>query len=251
MQQLRVQKLLSENGILSRRKAEQAIMEKRVTVNGRPCELGHKVNLQKDIVAIDGVSLRLGRQKQRIYIILNKPRGYLTTTQDERGRRCVLDLVRDVPDRIYPVGRLDKDSEGLLLLTNDGAFANEIMHPSGHVPRTYRVTVRPAITEEQVIRLSTGVKIEGDDRPTLPAAVHVQSREPNRAVLQITVREGRNRQIRRMCEAVGLSVARLRRISVGPVKLGMLQPGKWRELKPSELSALRGSVSRAKNNREE
>ena len=170
------------------------------------------------------------------YILLNKPRGYVTTTDDDLGRKCVLELVKDVKERIYPVGRLDRVSEGALIMTNDGAFANAMMHPSKHVPKTYRVTVRPEPTSEQIDILSTGVELDG--RLTAPAEVFVVAKEEGRAVLEIILHEGRNRQIRRMCEAVNLEVARLRRIAVGSVKLGMLQTGQWRDLTPQEIEAL-------------
>ena len=239
---IRVQKVLSDYGILSRRKAEAAIEKNRVTINGHPCRIGQKINPRRDIIAIDGVRVELARTK-KICIILNKPRGYVTTTDDEQGRRCVTDLVSGAGAKVYPIGRLDRNSEGLLLLTNDGALANDIMHPRGHISKTYRVTVKSDITEDQILKLTTGVMLDG--QMTLPASIHVGSREPGRSVIQITIYEGRNRQIRRMCEAVGLDIARLRRISVGPIKLGMLAPGKWRELKPEELKALRGSIQKA------
>lgn len=244
-QGVRIQKVLSDNGILSRRKAEEAIAKKRVQVNGRPAVIGQKIDPRKDIISIDGENVELQRRKKNVYIMLNKPRGYITTTSDERGRNCVTDLVADAPAKVYPVGRLDKVSEGLLLFTNDGDFANTIMHPGNQISKTYRATVRPDITEDQLLKLTSGVEIDG--RMTLPAVVHVITREPGRTVLQITIREGRNRQIRKMCEAVGLGVARLKRLSVGPVKLGMLQPGKWRELKPVELAGLRGAAQKGRN----
>ena len=153
-----------------------------------------------------------------------------------------MDLLHWIDERVYPIGRLDRNSEGLLLLTNDGAFANGIMHPSRHVSKTYRVTVRPAVTEEQLVKLSTGVLLDG--KLTLPANVVVDTNEPGRVVLLITIKEGRNRQIRRMCETVGLEVARLRRTSIGPLKLGMLQPGEWRDLKPEELRAIRNAIGK-------
>ena len=175
--------------------------------------------------------------------MLYKPRGYVTTTADELDRRCVMDLLEDVEERVYPVGRLDKDSEGLLLLTNDGAFANGIMHPSRHISKTYRVTVRPDVTEEQLIALSKGIELDG--KMTQPATVVVKTKEPGRVVLLMTIHEGRNRQIRRMCESVGLEVARLRRISIGPLKLEMLKPGTYRDLTAEELRALRNAMGTA------
>lgn len=242
---IRIQKVLSEGGVLSRRKAEEAIERGRVQVNGRPALIGQKIDPRRDIVALDGVNLPLQKRTQKIYIMLNKPRGYVTTTSDELGRRCVTDLLEDAPMKVYPVGRLDKQSEGLLLLTNDGAFANHIMHPRGHVSKTYRVTVRQAVSEQQLLSLSTGVEVDG--KTTLPAMVRMLSAESGRSVMQLTIYEGRNRQVRKMCEAVGLTVVRLKRISVGPLRLGMLQPGKWRELTPAEVLALRGAVQKSEN----
>ena len=205
-----------------------------VKVNGTVAQIGDSVDPKKDTVVVRGKKIR--KESNMRYILLNKPRGYVTTTDDDLGRKCVLELVRDVKERIYPVGRLDRVSEGALILTNDGAFANAMMHPSKHVPKTYRVTVRPGITSEQVDILSTGVELDG--RLTAPADVYVISKEDDRAVLEIILYEGRNRQIRRMCEAVNLEVARLRRIAVGPVKLGMLQTGEWRDLTPTEVESL-------------
>lgn len=242
---IRIQKVLSDNGIMSRRKAEAAVEQGRITVNGHKATIGQKINPKKDIIAIDGVRVEINtRGSRKIYMILNKPRGYVTTTQDEQGRKCVMDLVADAPERVYPVGRLDRNSEGLLIMTNDGELANDIMHPSGHVSKTYRVTVHSEISEQQIIDLSTGIML--DNKMTSPAVIHVLSREPGRGVLQVTIHEGRNRQVRRMCEAVGFEVARLKRTSIGPIRLGMLPPGKWRELKPAEIIALKGSVQKAK-----
>lgn len=194
-----------------------------------------------DKVSIDGKNQRIVRKRKYIYIMLHKPRGYITTASDERGRKTVMDLVADVGRRVYPVGRLDKDSEGLLLLTDDGAFANLLTHPSGGVGKLYRVTVRPRATEEQIVRMSSGVVLD-DGVKTAPAVIHVAADEPGRTVLEMTLFEGRNREIRRMCEAVGLEVIRLKRSAEGPVKLGMLPPGAWRELKRSEVTALRNAA---------
>ncbi len=241
---IRIQKVLSDNGILSRRKAEEAIKAGRITVNGHPAVLGHPVNPARDVIALDGQRVHLVRKKQNFYIMLHKPRGFVSTTSDELGRRCVIDLVQDVPAKVYPVGRLDRNSEGLLLMTNDGTFANMVMHPSNHISKTYRVTVRANVSDEQAAQMAAGVLLDG--KMTLPATVLVLEKDENRTVLQVTIQEGRNRQVRRMCEAVGLEVVRLKRTSIGPLKLGMLQPGQWRELKPSELTALRNAVSKGK-----
>ena len=144
----RIQKVLSENGVVSRRKAEELIMQGKIQVNGHPAVLGQKSDPYKDLVTIDHERVYLNQKNRKVYLMLHKPRGYVTTMSDELGRRCVKELVEDAPERVYPIGRLDKDSEGLLLLTNDGEFANLIMHPSHHVSKTYRVTVRPAVTGE-------------------------------------------------------------------------------------------------------
>ncbi len=236
----RIQKVLSDNGILSRRKAEEYIKQGKITVNGRPAQIGHPVNIRKDIIAIEGERVHFKKKVDRVYVMLNKPRGYVTTMNDELGRKCTAQLCSGTPAKVYPVGRLDKDSEGLLLMTNDGNFANSIMHPSSHISKTYRVTVRPDINDEQLISLSAGVVIDG--KRTMPAQVHVISKENGRVVLQMSIKEGKNRQIRKMCEAVGLEVARLKRTNVGPLKLGMLKPGDWRELAPSELIAIRNAI---------
>ena len=231
---IRLQKFLSEAGVASRRKAEEMIRNGSVKVNGAVAQIGDSVDPKKDTVLVKGKKVMTQRTMR--YILLNKPRGYVTTTDDDLGRKCVLELVKDVKERIYPVGRLDRVSEGALILTNDGAFANAMMHPSKHVPKTYRVTVRPGITPEQVDILSTGVELDG--RLTAPCDVYVISKEEGRAVLEIVLYEGRNRQIRRMCESLNLEVARIRRTAVGPIKLAMLQTGEWRDLTPQEVETL-------------
>lgn len=232
---IRLQKYMAESGIASRRKSEELIAAGKVKVNGKVASIGDKVDLDKDKVEIAGQKVQ--KEAELKYIMLNKPRGFITTMSDEMNRKCVAELISDIPVRVYPVGRLDKDSEGLLLLTNDGEFANNMTHPSRHVPKTYRVTVRPAINEDILNNLMTGIMIDG--KMTLPADVRVLSQEPNRVVLEIVICEGRNRQIRKMCEDQGLTVARLKRIAIGPVKLGMLKQGEWRELTPQELKSLR------------
>ncbi|MGN0613805.1 MAG: pseudouridine synthase [Porcipelethomonas sp.] len=241
MEKTRIQKIISDSGYCSRRKAEALISAGRVTVNGRPVKLGDKAG-GRDIISIDGERIYIPKKKNNIYLMLNKPRGYVTTMSDEMGRRCVTELLEGVEERVYPVGRLDRNSEGLLLFTNDGNFANSIMHPAKQISKTYRVTVRPDINDDQLVALSDGIVLDG--RKTLPANVVVKDKQPGRVVLLITIREGRNRQIRRMCEAVGLEVARLRRISIGPIKLGMLKPGTYRELTSEELRAIRNAIGK-------
>lgn len=232
----RLQKFLSECSVASRRKSEELINQGKVKVNGKIASLGDKVDPKKDTVTVSGK--KVVAVKQKYYIMLNKPRGYVTTMSDELGRKCVAELVSDVGATVYPVGRLDRDSEGLLLLTNDGAFANAVMHPRKHVPKTYRVTLRSDVSKEQVEKLENGVDIEHDGRETLPAEVRILEKSAERSVLEITIYEGRNRQIRKMCENVGLEVIRLKRNAIGSIKLGMLKVGKWRELTDDEVHRL-------------
>jgi 23S rRNA pseudouridine2605 synthase len=243
MKPARIQKVLSEHGVLSRRKAEEAVRRGRVTVNGRPCQIGQAVDPLRDHIAIDGAPVKFDKKRKTITIMLNKPRGVVTTTSDEKGRKSVLDLLDGLDERVYPIGRLDMASEGLLLLTSDGQLANAVMHPKGKVGKTYRLTVHGKVNEDKLTALSVGVMLEGDGSPTLPASIHVITQSPERTVLQLTIFEGRNRQVRRMCEAVGLEVARLRRTAIGPVRLGMLKPGGWRELTPAELQALKRAIN--------
>lgn len=245
MRDTRIQKVLAGQGVCSRRAAEQLIREGRVKLNGRAVALGDKMDPRADLLSVDGQRVNVPKKTEKYYYMMYKPRGYITTTSDERGRRTVMDLIADAPVRVYPVGRLDRDSEGLLLLTNDGDFANLLMHPSHGVSKLYRVTVRPHATEEQILALTNGVVLDDGSR-TLPAVIRVAADEPGRTVLEMTIREGKNRQIRRMCEAVGLEVIRLRRSALGAVKLGMLQPGQYRELTNQEVTALRTAAARGK-----
>ena len=244
MRDTRIQKVLSELGICSRRAAEEMIRQGRVKLNGRPVQVGDKLDNAKDLISVDGRNIRVPKKQEFVYEMLYKPRGYITTMSDERGRKTVMELVKDVPARIFPIGRLDKDSEGLLLFTNDGEFANLMMHPSHGVSKLYRVTVRPRASEAQLAELAAGVTLD-DGEKTQPAGVRVMVDEPERTVLELSIQEGKNRQIRRMCEAVGLTVIRLKRSAEGPVKLGMLQPGKHRPLTKQEVAALKASASKA------
>lgn len=238
---IRLQKFLSQAGYASRRAAEEMIAAGRVKVNGRPANLGDKVDPIRDKVVVSGK--RVINTSKKMYIMLHKPRGYVTTMSDEQGRKCVAELVADAPERLFPVGRLDKDSEGLLIMTNDGEFANMLTHPSRHVTKSYRVTVREQVTGDMIDTLCTGVTIDG--RKTLPADVHIIERGENRTVLQFVITEGRNRQIRKMCEFVGLTVIRLKRTEIAGVRLGMLPIGKWRDLNEKEMKHLNNiSVSK-------
>ena len=236
----RLQKYLSACGVASRRRAEELITSGKVKVNGRIAQLGDKIDPKQDVVTVFGKRVR--HTQQNVYLMLYKPRGYLTTMSDDRGRKCVPELLRDVTERVYPIGRLDKDSEGLLLLTNDGAFANLMMHPSHHIPKHYRVTVRPSVTDEQIAQMTEGMMIDG--YRTAPTKVRVLDRQEGRVVLEIVLYEGRNRQIRKMCEQLGLEVARLKRTAMGPLRLGMLPQGQYRFLTAEEVERLQALASR-------
>lgn len=242
MEKVRIQKIIADSGYCSRRKAEELIVSGQVTVNGRKCSLGDKASPADDIIAVCGERLSAA-PKERRYIMLNKPRGYVTTMKDEQGRKTAAELLEGVNERVFSVGRLDRNSEGLLLFTNDGQFANEITHPSRHVSKVYRVTIDGRVNEEQISRLSGGVELDKGEK-TLPCTVEVLVEEPNRTVLRIVIKQGLNRQIRRMCEAVGLNVGRLRRTAIGGVKLGMLKPGEWRDLTKEELRILRSAIGK-------
>ncbi len=247
MEKVRIQKIIADSGRCSRRKAEELIAAGLVTVNGRPCSLGDKADPMNDLVRVEGEEIAAERAEKR-YIMLNKPRGYVTSMADEMGRKIASDLLTDVHERVYPVGRLDRNSEGLLIFTNDGEFANDIMHPSRHVSKTYRVTIDGMVNESQLSQLMSGVELD-DGVKTLPCTVEVLSEAPDRTVLRFVIKEGRNRQIRRMCSAVGLEVGRLRRTAVGGVKLGMLKPGEYRDLTKEELRSLRAAVGKTQNKR--
>ena len=243
---IRLQKHLSECGIASRRKAEELIEQGKVKVNGRVAVLGDKVDPKRDKVSVKGKNVVPVNQK--VYIMLHKPRGFVTTLKDEQDRKCVNDLVKDVGVRVFPVGRLDKDSEGLLIMTNDGELANKLTHPSSHVNKTYRVTVSGTVDDEKIKRLCDGIVIEG--KKTLPCDVFVMERKEDRTVLCFIISEGRNRQIRKMCDAVSLKVLRLKRTEIAGVKLGMLPQGSWRELNEKELNRLQ-SISKVANQAKE
>lgn len=233
---IRLQKMLSDCGVASRRKSEDLIRLGKVKVNGKIAQIGDKVDPFNDKVYVQGKRVTASAKPKYRYIMLNKPRGYITSVSDDRGRKTVMELLKDVSERVYPVGRLDKESEGLLLLTNDGEFANTITHPRKHINKVYRVSVRPNIDDTQVKKLSEGVVIDG--KKTLPAQIRIVKREQDKSVLEIVIREGRNRQIRRMCEAVGLDVTRLKRTQEGTVKLGKLKLGDHRDLTEDEVKRL-------------
>lgn len=232
----RIQKLISAAGLTSRRGAEELIQAGRVSVNGLAAKLGDRADPETDVVLVDGRPLPSVAEK--VYIMLNKPKGYVTTMSDELGRQDVTELVRDLPYRVYPVGRLDLNSEGLLFMTNDGEFANRMMHPSHNVVKVYRTWVRGEGIEAAAGLLRQPMEIDG--YTTAPAEVRILKQAPGEATLDISIHEGRNRQVRRMCELAGLRVTRLKRIAEGGVLLGELKSGKWRRLTAQELRALWG-----------
>lgn len=229
----RIQKILAARGLASRRKAEQWITEGRVSCNGRICVLGDVADPEQDVLLLDGKPLP--SYGKRVYIMLNKPRGYVTTLQDEKGRKNVSMLTADCPERVYPVGRLDMDSEGLLLLTNDGDFANRLMHPSHEIQKTYVVTV-DGFRDGAEHLLKRPITLDG--YTIRPPKVELMHRNGASAQLRVTIHEGRNRQVRRMCAFAGLHVRKLQRVSEGELLLGDLPLGKWRYLTENEIRKL-------------
>lgn len=235
-QKIRLQKMLADCGVASRRKAEELIQQGKVKVNGHVAQIGDKVNPKTDHVTVAG--RRIVASRQYYYIMLHKPRGYVSTMSDEMGRKCVAELVKDIPARVYPVGRLDRDSEGLLLMTNDGAWMQRLLHPSHQIEKEYRVTVTGPV-EGAAQRLAAIRDLEGER--IRPARVRELWRDGSKAALSVTIHEGKNRQIRRMCRQAGLAVQRLQRVREHTLTLGDLPAGQWRYLTQQELRDLEGS----------
>lgn len=240
MAQLRIQKYIADCGLMSRRAAEEAILRNEITVNDQPAEIGMKITPGRDDVRYRGKKVLMQRG-EHIYIMLNKPAGYVTTTSDEKGRPCVTDLLKGLDKRVYPIGRLDMASEGLLLLTDDGELTEKLTHPSHDIPKIYNVKVEGEITEEQYKTLLSPMVIDG--YKLRPVYTEVLSRGEGRTLLQMTLYEGRNRQIRKMCEQVGLKVRHLKRIAIGKLTLGRLRRGEWRYLSAEQVSYLKGVKS--------
>ena len=232
----RLQKIISASGLMSRRAAEELIAAGKVTVNGVTASTGDKADAEKDCILVDGKALPPAGEK--IYIMLNKPKGYVTTLSDEKGRRNVSQLVKELGTRLYPVGRLDMYSEGLLIMTNDGDFANRLMHPSHEIDKCYHTWVKGEDIGWAVELLRCPIEIDG--YVTRPARVDILEIKGEDALLSVTIHEGRNRQVRKMCEAAGLKVTKLVRVSEGGVELGALKSGKWRRLTEEELAMLLG-----------
>ena len=229
----RIQKLLSAAGVASRRGAEELIRAGRVRVNGNTARLGDTADRREDVIEVDGVPLP--KEAPKRYLLLHKPRGFVTTLSDEQGRRTVAELVADCGERVYPVGRLDLNSEGLLLMTNDGALMQRLIHPSGEIDKTYQVSVYGPV-QGCAARLASLTDLEGES--IRPARVEVLRQGRETAELSMTIHEGKNRQIRRMCAACGLTVKRLRRVKEHTLELGDLPVGAWRYLTPEEVKAL-------------
>ena len=243
MEKIRLQKFIAQAGVMSRRAAEEEIKNGNVSVNGHVAEAGMKIDPIADTVTVRGRRIRYER-REHTYIMLNKPRGYLSSTSDDRGRKCVTDLI-DTDARIYPVGRLDLISEGMLLLTDDGELKNRLTHPSHSIPKVYRVKVGGSVSDEQYEILTSPLVIDG--YTIKPVDVLIGETDESGTVLKMTLQEGRNRQIRKMCEQAGLTVKRLSRVSIGSLKLGGLPVGKWRYLEDSEVEYLYKATKDVKN----
>lgn len=236
-QKIRLQKYMADCGVASRRKCEEFILQGLVTVNGKPAELGCKVDPKRDRVVYSKKHITMEQEEEKVYLMLNKPKGCIAAASDDRGRETVVDLVNS-PHRLYPVGRLDYNTEGLLFLTNDGDFAYALTHPKHQVEKGYEVVVSGKVTAQQVERLKQPFELDG--YMTHGAKVTVLEEYPNKTLLYIGIGEGRNRQVRRMCEQTGLLIRKLRRVSVGGIQLGTLPMGKWRELSRQEVDKLMG-----------
>lgn len=235
MEKIRLQKFFTDCGVLSRRKAEDEIAAGHVKVNGHVAALGDKVDPKNDSVLWNDEPV-YAKSDEHHYILLHKPRGYITSTSDPQNRKCVLELLEGHHGRVYPVGRLDYNSEGLLILTDDGELANRLMHPKHHVEKVYRVKVAGTVSDEQLERLLSPMTLDG--YKLLPVKVEITSVDDTGTVLKMTLKEGRNRQVRRMCQEVGLTVKRLCRVAIGSIKLNNLPVGKWRYLEPAEVEYL-------------
>ncbi len=235
MEKIRLQKFISDMGIMSRRAAEEEIKNGNMSINGHIADIGAKVDPINDIITYRGKRIKY-EKKEYTYIVLNKPRGYLSSTSDDRGRKCVTDLIGDVSARIYPVGRLDLVSEGILLLTDDGELKNRLTHPKHSLPKVYRVKVAENVTDEKLEILKSPLVI--DSYKIKPVSVIVSEKDDSGTVMKMTLIEGRNRQIRKMCEIAELTVKRLSRISIGELNLNGLPVGKWRYLTDKEVDYL-------------
>ncbi|MBR3845474.1 MAG: rRNA pseudouridine synthase [Clostridia bacterium] len=236
MEKIRLQKYFTDCGVLSRRAAEEEIKAGKVKVNGIQAELGDKIDPETDVVEYKGRRILPQKDEKRVYILLNKPCGVVTSARDEKNRTCVTDLVK-CGTRVYPVGRLDLNSQGLILMTNDGELTNKLTHPRHEIPKIYEVEVVGKVTTEQLNTLNSSMTVDG--YVLLPVKTEFLSKDDRFTTLRMTLYEGRNRQIRKMCEQVGLKVAKLTRVVIGSIKLGDLQIGKWRYLTNDEINKLK------------
>jgi 23S rRNA pseudouridine2605 synthase len=244
MEPIRIQKFFTDCGVLSRRAAEEEIKAGHVRINGEIAQIGQKIDPEHDRGTYQGKPVTMDTHPRNVYVMLNKPRGYVTTMHDEQGRPCVTALIKDIPVRIYPIGRLDMDSEGLLLMTNDGELANKLTHPKHEIPKIYHVKIAGTVTQDQLKALSKPMNIDG--YVIQPVEVKLISIQQDHCVLRMTLYEGRNRQIRKMCQSQKLSILTLRRIAIGDLELGNLAPGQWRYLTQSQVQYLKGNGKKIK-----
>ena len=239
MEEIKIQKFFTDSGVMSRRAAEEEIKKGNVKVNGEVAVIGMRVDPEKDVITFRGKQIK-PRSAENVYVMLNKPRGFVTTMSDEQNRRSVADLVAEVGMRVYPVGRLDMDSDGLLLLTNDGALTNKLTHPRHEIPKIYLVTVSGEVSEEQLSKLRAPMVIDGYEiLPVKTVVISKPNGKTGQTVLKMTLYDGRNRQIRKMCDAAALKIKRLCRIAIGDLALGELSVGKWRYLTEDEINYLK------------
>jgi 23S rRNA pseudouridine2605 synthase len=244
MEPIRIQKFFTDCGVLSRRAAEEEIRAGHVRINGEIAQIGQKIDPEHDRVTYRGKPVTMDTHPRNVYVMLNKPRGYVTTMHDEQNRPCVTALMKDIPVRVYPIGRLDMDSEGLLLLTNDGELANKLTHPRHEIPKIYHVKIAGTVTQDQLKALGKPMNIDG--YTIQPVEVKLISIQQDHCVLRMTLYEGRNRQIRKMCQTQMLSILTLRRIAIGNLELGNLAPGQWRYLTQSQVQYLKSNGANAK-----
>ena len=248
MEQIKIQKFFTDSGIMSRRAAEEEIKKGNVRVNGEIAQIGMRIDPERDTVSYLGKKIK-PRKSANVYVMLNKPRGFVTTMSDEKGRHTVSELIGGVGTRVYPVGRLDMDSDGLLLMTNDGELANKLTHPRHEIPKIYHVTVLGNVSDTTLSALSAPMTLDGYE--ILPVKVERLSHDEKHTVLKMTLYEGRNRQIRKMCDSVGLNIKRLCRVAIGKLMLGELKAGCWRYLTDAEVEYLGGKHSPAAKQKNE
>lgn len=241
MSEIRLQKFLAEAGVASRRKSEELISQGRIEVNGKVVTTpGTKIS-GFERICVDGREIR--REQKKIYILLNKPVGYISSAKDQFSRKTVMDLVGTIKERIYPVGRLDYDTSGLIILSNDGDFANKIMHPRHQMQKVYRAEIIGKLSNEDIIRIEKGMLI--DDYKTAPAKIRIVSAAKDRSIVEVTIHEGKNRQVRKMFETLDHPVLRLKRIAIGSIGIGELEEGKWRYLSKNEILGLKKTAAKS------